>query len=393
MKKFIFYSLPSTKIKSEMLPEFILQPLCCVERKLKVFQRRFPLENLLRLFLNRFGTTGYMHSIYDNFCESVYSIRDVDILRQITTNDFDYFEDYFEVTSDESESDSLFGQDSFLLSEKKEHDMGTAFTGTRMRQMFELVVECTEDMVEHLILESKECASNQWQMEELFSRYASDVAASVIGLKVNSFKHPTDDFYMNFNKVQRGFGSLLIRAIPKFVRDLTFEFSSAHFERFFKSAISQEIKDRGREQTFRPDLINILMQMRSGELKNQDDETSNANIRFATLEKSMIEMDRANQIWSDDGIVSPCFQFFTSGLETAHIISFISYELAMHQDIQQKLYDEILETNRMLDGARIPYDLLLNLRYIDQVICELLRKFGFVSFNCIGMCILIFFQN
>lgn len=356
-----------------MLTEFIFYELCYLKRKLTDFQRTLSFESSLGLLLNR--SKSFAADFVDSIWTPIYSIRDVDILRQITTNDFDYFEYRFEVASVESECEKIW------------HDMEAvlilAFTSTRMRQMFELVVECTEDMVEHLNGGSKQSTPIQWEMTELFSRYSSDVAASAVGLKVNSFKHPTNDFYtfvtqnMNSNKVQNGFRSIIIQAIPKLICDLTFEFPSARAKRFFKLAVLEEVQDRETEEPFRPDMIDFMMQMRSGELKNQDYETSNAN-----------EMEHAGQIWTDDEIVAPCFQFFAGGLELSPIMSFISYKLAMLQDIQQQLYDEILETSRMLDGARIPYDSLVNLKFLDQVISETLRKFGFGRFNSIGMGIL-----
>lgn len=241
--------------------------------------------------------------------------------------------------------------------------LSLTFTSTRMRQMFELVIECTENMIEHLVEESKQHTSVHWEMEELFNRYASDVNASAIGLKVNSFKHCTNDFYSivtkNVNQVQSDFKTVLIRALPRFVCDLTFGFSSAHAKRFFKLTVRQEMKDREKEQTFRPDVIDVLMQMR---------------------EHPTIDSNHVDQIGTDDAIITSLFQFFADGLKISPILSFISFELAMHQDVQQKLHEEILETSQMLDGARISCDLLSSLQYFDQVISKMLRKCSMVKF-------------
>lgn len=55
-------------------------------------------------------------------------------------------------------------------------------------------------------------------------------------------------------------------------------------------------------------------------------------------------------------------------------MSFMGYELAVNADIQQKLYEEILEMNEQLDGKTISYDQIQGMKYMDQVICETLRK-------------------
>lgn len=52
----------------------------------------------------------------------------------------------------------------------------------------------------------------------------------------------------------------------------------------------------------------------------------------------------------------------------------MSYELALNQDIQQKVHEEVAEVNGTLKGARLTYDSLSKLKYLDQVISEALRK-------------------
>lgn len=56
------------------------------------------------------------------------------------------------------------------------------------------------------------------------------------------------------------------------------------------------------------------------------------------------------------------------------MLMFVSYELAANPDVQQKLYEEVIETDQQLAGKRITYDVLQKMKYLDQVICEVLRK-------------------
>ena len=55
-------------------------------------------------------------------------------------------------------------------------------------------------------------------------------------------------------------------------------------------------------------------------------------------------------------------------------MSFLAYELACNQDIQQKLLDEILKIDDETEGKKINYDQLQSMKYFDQVISEILRK-------------------
>ena len=55
-------------------------------------------------------------------------------------------------------------------------------------------------------------------------------------------------------------------------------------------------------------------------------------------------------------------------------MSFLGYELSANPEVQQKLYEEILATEAELDGQTINYEQIQKLKYMDQVICEIMRK-------------------
>lgn len=62
------------------------------------------------------------------------------------------------------------------------------------------------------------------------------------------------------------------------------------------------------------------------------------------------------------------FVFFVAGFETASsLMSFCLYELAHHQDIQEKLYLDIKEVAEKYDG-KITYQSLMEIPFLDQVI-------------------------
>lgn len=56
------------------------------------------------------------------------------------------------------------------------------------------------------------------------------------------------------------------------------------------------------------------------------------------------------------------------------MLVFLTYELSIHPEIQQKLFDEINDTENHLNGKRIDYDTLQKMKYLDQVVSEGLRK-------------------
>jgi cytochrome P450 family 9 len=55
-------------------------------------------------------------------------------------------------------------------------------------------------------------------------------------------------------------------------------------------------------------------------------------------------------------------------------LSFVAYELALNPDIQKRLYEEVVDVNRQLNGGPLTYDALQKMSYMDMVISEGLRK-------------------
>lgn len=52
----------------------------------------------------------------------------------------------------------------------------------------------------------------------------------------------------------------------------------------------------------------------------------------------------------------------------------MAYELACHSDVQQRLYEEIIDTIADRKAEDLTYEELQSMKYLDQVISEGLRK-------------------
>lgn len=57
----------------------------------------------------------------------------------------------------------------------------------------------------------------------------------------------------------------------------------------------------------------------------------------------------------------------------------MGHELACNQDIQQRLYEDIMEIERKLNGAPITYETIQNFKYMDMVVSETLRLWPPIS--------------
>ena len=55
-------------------------------------------------------------------------------------------------------------------------------------------------------------------------------------------------------------------------------------------------------------------------------------------------------------------------------MAFMVYELMANPEVQKKLQTEIDEIDKQLEGKPLTYDLVQSMKYMDQVVCETLRK-------------------
>lgn len=253
-----------------------------------------------------------------------------------------------------------------------------------MGLMFELVTECTHDVINHFMTKVKNGEKLNVEMKDFFARYTNDVIATcAFGIKINSFADPDNEFFTKGKKIAsfggdafkmlKLFVALMLPKVGDFFKQQMFEESLVGS---FKSNVTKTIETRQENNIVRPDMINIIMQLREGTVKWQTEEKSHETLEgFATVEESEIGKATVSRKWSDNDLLAQCFIFFFAGYETSSImLIFAAYELVANPDVQQSLYEETAEMNDQLGSKGITYDAIRKMKYLDQVICETLRK-------------------
>lgn len=200
---------------------------------------------------------------------------------------------------------------------------------------------------------------------ELFSCFSADVSASMsLGLEIDTFKNPKNKFReygevtKYFSGIKTGLRIVLLGMFPRLMHAIDFEFIPQCVRTFFKSTVLYIMNERTSRQIFRPDIVNTLMEIRNERLKRQRENTK-------------IGVDD----WTDDELVAQCFAAFLVALDSmTSLLAFMAYELALDQNVQEKLYQEIRTINDSLDGNKLTYHAISKLKYLDQVINETLRK-------------------
>lgn len=278
--------------------------------------------------------------------------------------------------------------------------LSPAFTGSKMRQMFDLVTKVGKEStmtLKNQIMNGS--INNEIEFKSLANKFAVDnIATCAFGIEVNSFEKPDNPFqdiateFANFASVKSAFKFAGYLLVPWLMSWLKISFISEMTQTFFEKTILENIRTREEKGIYRNDMINLLIQAKRGKLKHEVKEEGNIVDGFATVEESQIGKSQNKREWEDIGkspkelnflkifdflfsdLAAQCFIFFIGGFDTVSTtISFMAYELMKNQEVQLKLYEEILQTEEELNGEVITYEKIQSMKYLDQVVSEVLR--------------------
>ncbi|XP_071580573.1 cytochrome P450 6k1-like isoform X1 [Temnothorax nylanderi] len=287
-------------------------------------------------------------------------VRDQEFVKNILIKDFNYFSDRY---GSPDANDRLGYANLFFLKNPAWKLLRTKlspfFTSGKLKKMFELMLECGDNLdtcLESLKLEDK---GMEMEIKELAAKFTTDIiGTTAYGLNVNSLNNPDAEFrkygkmIFTFNII-RGFEFFAMFFLPNIVgmagMKLFGKDATAFLRKVFWETMTQRMKSGGK----RNDLIDILI-----ELKRNHEDQDIGGFKF-----------------DGDDLVAQAAVFFTAGFETSSTtIAFTLYELAVHPEIQDRLRKEILDA---LDetGGKITYDMILSLPYLDMVVSETLRMY------------------
>lgn len=228
-------------------------------------------------FYNKFPNQAFF-GIYE-LTHPVFIIRDPDLVKKITVQDFEHFLNHQGNFDDEL--DSLLSRSLFFSRDQRWKDMrsilSASFTGNKMRMMFNLICECTNKFVTTLRVQSSEPIGLEAELKDLFSRYTTNViATSAFGLEVDALIDRENEFYLsgkqitNFDGIQ-GVKLLLLDAIPKIMKLMRIHFLDEGLCNYFRGVVNSAIAYREKNNVFRPDMIHLLIQAKKGTLQDDGD--------------------------------------------------------------------------------------------------------------------------
>jgi cytochrome P450 family 6 len=136
---------------------------------------------------------------------------------------------------------------------------------------------------------------------------------------------------------------LLTSEMPELGRKLRMKFTPGDTGEFFLKTFLETIKYRQENAIVRNDLVSLLLELKD--------------------------------TYTNSELAAEAFLVYTGGFETSSsLISFVLYELAIDQEVQERLRNEVKSELDDSDG-KLTYDMLHGFKYLDMVVQETLRKF------------------
>lgn len=317
-----------------------------------------PFGGLLDFILLRKSLGEYFLDIYNEartrklphigaffFLKPVYVPTDLNIIKHILIKDFNNFMDrgvYFNV-KDDPLSGHLFnieGEPWKLLRQK----LSPTFTSGQIKMMFPTLVECGENFRKYM---SKFSSEDAVDIREIFARLTTDIIGScAFGIQCNSLDNPDAEF-RKYGKMFFDIGfkdnlQIFVNyTLPrKFLRFIHMCVTKPPVSKFFMEAVKETVEYRTKAHISRNDFMQLLI-----ELKNKD--------------ISNITMDE---------LAAQALVFFLAGFETSSTnMTFSLYELALNQEIQDKLRLEINTVLQKYNG-QLTYEAAMEMHYMQQVL-------------------------
>ncbi|KFB49805.1 hypothetical protein ZHAS_00017823 [Anopheles sinensis] len=352
-----------------------------------------------RLVLKRTSFQDFVRACYDRFPHAkiygmfemltpMFVVRDAELVKRVLVKDFDHFVNHRPMfpSNDDPKSTMLLPKTLFVLKDQRWRNMRTTlsptFTGSKMRQMFELIVECSERMVQHYRREAETTGPQEYELKDVFIRFTNDAIAScAFGVQVDSFQDENNVFFRygkeltNFARPHVFLKMMGYQVFPALMGRLQIDFFDSKHSQFFTDLFHQSVETREKHGIVRPDMVHLLMQARKGTLQREMEREAHESFATAYESESLHNTEVPSGMLNETAMVAQCIIFFVAGFDAvANAMTFVAYELAVAQAIQQKLYDEILATHEALDGKSVTYDALQKMHYLDMVVSETLRK-------------------
>ncbi|KAG7171147.1 Cytochrome P450 6k1-like 9 [Homarus americanus] len=278
-------------------------------------------------------------------------VRDPGLVKRIMIQDFDHFSERRTISN--SKKDECFREMLFLINGSHwkgvRSIMSPTFTSGRMRQMYHLVEEKADALIERL---QRHCQEKSFvKTKTIYARYVMDVIGTcAFGIECNSINNEEEEFCKKASELNaisaRGIlrGIALLTLPNSVLNAIGISFTTPPFL-FFQRVVEETIKNR-EMGVKRGDFLDLLLEQR--------EEQSNSNTKTP---KYPIK---------DSTIVAQSVLFLIVGHDTtAGTMAFVSYYLARNPHLQHRLRQELRDI--VEEHGTLTYQTIMEAPFLDAI--------------------------
>lgn len=306
-------------------------------------------------FYDAMKAKNVKHAGWYFFHLAIYVPMDLDLIKSIMQTDFAHFTDHLGYVN---EKDDPLSATVFSLEGQRWRNLRMkltpTFTSGKMKLMFPIMIKLSEELIETL---RKECDNSPIDAKDISARFTTDVIGNcAFGIDCNSLRDPNTEFRIKGKRVfsltpAEMLTNLLSLLFPNVMKFFGARLFPKEATEFFWKVIKDTADYRRTNNIRRDDAFQLLLDM-----LNNDEKENDNTLTFSEL-------------------AAQAFVFFIAGFETSStLMSFALIELSLNEDVQNRLRDEINEVLRKNNGE-LTYEALSEMRYMDMVINETLRKY------------------
>ncbi len=184
--------------------------------------------------------------------------------------------------------DRIFAKSLFGMHGQKWKDMRTTlspmFTSSKLKSIFGLLSHHAQDFVQHFELRAGSDGRNDIDVLEIFARFTADgIATAALGFEGDCVKDENSFLYKKVKEILHDWSGgtvsamkfILGKAFPSIYKALNVQLTPEKTIQFFKRVIIDVMKKRELEKITRPDIIQLMMQAKNGQLQTNENDLTN----------------------------------------------------------------------------------------------------------------------
>lgn len=278
---------------------------------------------------------------------------DLDFIRDVTNNSHSFHDRGIYFNESDPMSSHLFNLegDKWLNLHNK---LAPILTKDQMNNMLESVLYIGDELTNLMALNSRN--KTVVDIKDVSLRFNTDlIGAYALALESNALKKGDSNLVeiarkiFDFKSSSKKYKYFLQNTFKDLSRLLRLRVFDSDVEEFFTTTVNKTLIYREKNKFLnRNDFLTLLLQIKKNGMID-DDETAQNLGTFTQQE-----------------LVTQVFMLFLSGLDTSSTtMAYCMYELAVNQDIQTKVRDEIKNS---LNKERLTFNRIMEMTYLEQVL-------------------------